>query len=92
MFQKYIFQVVNLSISHNSCQRVFKGGGWALVRRQNEGSFGCEVFARAVGQPNVPECRRIHLLSSCLFAANLPLSLSFFQLVPNILNKRIVFI
>jgi hypothetical protein len=25
-------------------------GVWA-----NEGSFGCEAFARALGQPNVPE-------------------------------------
>jgi hypothetical protein len=27
-----------------------------LVRWQNEGSFGCEAVACALGQPNVPEC------------------------------------
>lgn len=27
-----------------------------MVRRQNEGSFGCEAFARALRQPIVPEC------------------------------------
>jgi len=28
-----------------------------IVRRQNEGSFGSEAVARAVGQPNVPNVR-----------------------------------
>jgi len=26
------------------------------VRWENEGFFGCDAFARALGQPNVPEC------------------------------------
>jgi hypothetical protein len=29
-----------------------------MVRRKNEGSFGCEAVARVLGQPNVPECGR----------------------------------
>jgi hypothetical protein len=38
-----------------------------VVRKQNEGSFGCEVVARALGQPNVPECAvGFHLF--CLYA------------------------
>ena len=38
-----------------------------MVRRKNEGSFGCEAVARALGQPNVPECGRgfLYLLSLC---------------------------
>jgi len=40
------------------------------VGRQNEGSFGCEAVARALGQPNVPECGRVFLFLFCLFAAN----------------------
>jgi len=27
-----------------------------MVRRQNEGSFGCEAVARALRQPIVPDC------------------------------------
>lgn len=41
-----------------------------MVRRQNEGSFGCEAVARALGQPNVPECAvGFHFL--CLYAAKI---------------------
>jgi len=41
-----------------------------MVCRQNEGSFGCEVVARALGQPNVPECAvGFHFL--CLYAAKI---------------------
>ena len=38
-----------------------------MVRRKNEGSFGCEAVARVLGQPNVPECGRgfLYLLSLC---------------------------
>ena len=38
-----------------------------MVRRKNEGSFGCEAVARALGQPNVPECGRgfLFFLSLC---------------------------
>jgi len=38
-----------------------------MVRRKNEGSFGCEAVARVLGQPNVPECGRGFLvfLSLC---------------------------
>jgi len=28
----------------------------SVVGWQNEGSFGCEAVARALEQPNVPEC------------------------------------
>jgi len=28
----------------------------SVVGLQNEGSFGCEAVALALGQPNVPEC------------------------------------
>ena len=41
-----------------------------MVRRQNEGSFGCEAVARAFGQPNVPECAvGFHFL--CPYAAKI---------------------
>ena len=41
-----------------------------MVRRQNEGSFGCEAVARALGQPNVPECAvGFHFL--CPYAAKI---------------------
>ena len=48
---------------------------------QNEGSFGCEAVAFALGQPNVPECGRIFLF--CLSAANFHYRCRFFQLAPN---------
>jgi len=48
---------------------------------QNEGSFGCEAVAFALGQPNVPECGRIFLF--CLSAANFHYRCLFFQLAPN---------
>jgi len=37
---------------------------------QNEGSFGCEVVARAMRQPNVPEFGRVFIFHFCLIAAN----------------------
>ena len=56
-----------------------------MVRRQNEGSFGCEAVARAVGQPNVPECAvGFHFL--CLYAAKI--SLSFCRLFLFFYNER----
>jgi hypothetical protein len=43
------------------------------VRWKNEGSFGCEAVACALGQPNVPECAvGFHFL--CFYAAKFPLS------------------
>lgn len=50
------------------------------MRRQNEGSFGCEAVARALGQPNVPECAvGFHnFLSLCSKNSFIILSLSFF--------------
>jgi len=49
----------------------------SVARRQNEGSFGCEAVARAVGQPNVPECAvGFHFL--CLYAAKI--LFSFYRL------------
>jgi hypothetical protein len=53
------------------------------VRRQNEGSFGCEAVARELGQPNVPECGQVFRFSFLSFCSKLPFSLSFFQLAPN---------
>jgi len=53
------------------------------VRRQNEGSFGCEAVARGLGQPNVPECAVGFLFLLCLYAANFPLWLCLFTLVHN---------
>jgi hypothetical protein len=45
----------------------------SVVGWQNEGSFGCEAVARAMGQPNVPECAvGFHFL--CLYAAKILLS------------------
>ena len=56
-----------------------------MVRRQNEGSFGCEAVARALGQPNVPECAvGFHFL--CLYAAKI--SLSFCRLFLSFYNER----
>ena len=56
-----------------------------MVRRQNEGSFGCEAVARALGQPNVPECAvGFHFL--CLYAAKI--SLSFCRLFLFFYNER----
>jgi len=49
-----------------------------VVRKQNEGSFGCEAVASALGQPNVPECGQDFRFLSCLYAAKL--SLSFYSL------------
>jgi len=49
------------------------------VRWQNEGSFGCEVIACALGQPNVPECAMaINQIILSVFAANFPICLVFF--------------
>jgi hypothetical protein len=46
------------------------------VCRENEGSFGCEVVARALGQPNVPECGlAISTFIFCLYAAKILLSI-----------------
>jgi len=56
-----------------------------MVRRQNEGSFGCEAVARAVGQPNVPECAvGFHFL--CLYAAKI--LFSFCRLFLSFYNER----
>ena len=56
-----------------------------MVRRQNEGSFGCEAVARAFGQPNVPECAvGFHFL--CLYAAKI--SLSFCRMFLSFYNER----
>jgi hypothetical protein len=52
------------------------------VRWQNEGSFGCEVVARALGQPNVPECA-VGFLFYFHFVANFSLLLCFFTLGGN---------
>jgi hypothetical protein len=52
------------------------------VRWQNEGSFGCEVVARALGQPNVPECA-VGFLFYFHFVANFSLLLCFFTLGAN---------
>ena len=46
----------------------------SVVSWQNEGSFGCEAVARALGQPNVPECAVGFLFIYCLYAAKIPLS------------------
>ena len=47
----------------------------SLVRRQNEGSFGCEAFASLFGQPNVPECvSAFFIFLLCLYAAKISLS------------------
>ena len=56
-----------------------------MVRRQNEGSFGCEAVARALGQPNVPECA-VGFHFFCLYAAKISFSLCrclFFRLACN---------
>ena len=56
-----------------------------MVRRQNEGSFGCEAVARAFGQPNVPECAvGFHFL--CLYAAKI--LFSFCRLFLSFYNER----
>jgi len=44
-----------------------------FVCRQNEGSFGCEAVACALGQPNVPECA-MGFLFLCPYAAKISLS------------------
>lgn len=44
-----------------------------MVRKQNEGSFGCEAVARAMGQPNVPECV-VGFHFRCLYVVKILLS------------------
>ncbi len=44
-----------------------------MVRRKNEGSFGCEAVARVLGQPNVPECGRGFLFFFVFYEAKIPL-------------------
>ena len=56
-----------------------------FVCRQNEGSFGCEAVARALGQPNVPECA-VGFLFLCLYAAKI--LLSFCRLFLSFYNER----
>ena len=61
------------------------GGGRAWERWQNEGSFGCEAVACALGQPNVPECA-VGFHFFCLYAAKI--LLSFCRLFLSFYNER----
>ena len=57
----------------------------SVVGLQNEGSFGCEAVARALGQPNVPECAvGFHIF--CFYAAKI--LLSFCRLFLSFYNER----
>ncbi len=56
-----------------------------MVRRKNEGSFGCEAVARVLGQPNVPECGRGFLFSLSLCSKN---SFKFLSAVGSFYNER----
>ena len=56
-----------------------------MVRRKNEGSFGCEAVARALGQPNVPECGWGFLYFLSLCSKN---SFMFLSVVWSFYNER----
>lgn len=56
-----------------------------MVRRKNEGSFGCEAVARVLGQPNVPECGRGFLFSLSFCSKN---SFIFLSAVGSFYNER----